>query len=140
MDTAHEQPGDPLETARSWLGRLASGPITLAEDDASVLRSLLEEASASRSALANAAAWLRARADLALAREDDPEQPGHEALSRGWRSGSYNSLHVAANHVEDGRASLPREQWPPYMRGEQVRPAATNIPEENGDVHDDTSR
>jgi len=102
------------------LSRVERGNLTLGASDISVLRDLASEIESSRQATTRVAEWIRARADLALTREPDPEQPGHEEFARGWNYGSYNTLHAAANAVEDGRAALPRDRWPPYMRGERI--------------------
>ncbi len=118
-------PADSLAQAQDWLRRIQSGSLVLADDDTVVLQAIVSEIRSAREAAANTAEWLRARAELALAKEDDPEQPGHEEFSKGWRSGAYNSLYLAANAVERGETALPRERWPAYMRGESLRPASS---------------
>jgi hypothetical protein len=115
---------DPAVALGDLISRIESGDTVLRAEDLSVLRDLAREIEASRQVPARIAEWIRARADLALAREPDPEQPGHEEFTRGWSHGSHNTLHIAANAVEDGRAALPRDQWPPYMRGERIVRAA----------------
>lgn len=122
MGTNAEKPTDPLDTVRTWLAAGGSAGMTLAAADIGVLGLVVAELDQARCGMDNVAAWLRARAEIAIAQKDDPEQPGHEDFSKGWRGGAYNSLHTAANAVEDGRASLPRQLWPAYMRGETVGP------------------
>jgi len=111
---------DPAVALDEILSRAERGNLALDPSDISVLRDLASEIEASRQMATRMAEWIRARADLALSRKPDPEQPGHEEFSRGWNYGSYNTLHAAANAVEDGRAALPRDRWPPYMRGERI--------------------
>lgn len=120
----HDETSSRLpEDLNALVSRIRGGDRTIAPADLSTLESVAAALAASQEALSNAATWLRTQADLAISRPPDPEQPGYEEFARGWSSGSYNSLHMAANAVEDGRASLPRDQWPPYMRGEVVRPS-----------------
>lgn len=125
---------DGLALARQWLERVTTGQNGRESEAATVITALIAEAEATRGMRTNIAEWLRARADVSLARKDDPEQPGHEEFSKGWRSGSYNSLHIAANAVEDGKAELPRELWPAYLRGEQVRRPDPETPREIDDA------
>ena len=117
-------PTDPATALGDLISRIEGGDTALRAADLLVLRDLALEIDTSRQAPARIAEWIRARAEIALAREPDPEQPGHEEFSRGWNYGSHNVLHIAANAVEDGRAALPRDQWPPYMRGERIVRAA----------------
>jgi hypothetical protein len=117
------QPQDPLDRARAWLSALVEdgAAVTLSAGDAEALRGLVDETSSARSAQANVARWLRARAEIALNRPDDPEQNDHGELAQGWRQGSHNSLHAAANAVDRGEAARPPSEWPAFMRGQTPR-------------------
>lgn len=130
---------DTLQALTTLAARLGREGGSLSDHDLVVLDAAIAEMTASRLATSNVADWLRARAEICLAQEPDPEQPGSEEFTRAWAAGAYNNLHIAANAVEDGRACAPRDQWPPYMRGERVRPRQTIEPMETTDASDTPS-
>ena len=106
-----------VDKASEWLSALADGgEIRLTSETSGLLASLIDEARKALTLQDNISAWLRARAEIAINSPADPEQPMHEELAQGWRQGSYNSLHAAANAVERGEALLPPDQWPSYLQ------------------------
>ncbi|MFC0302765.1 hypothetical protein ACFSTI_25075 [Rhizorhabdus histidinilytica] len=58
-----------------------------------------QSAEAERAAIV---AWLEQRAEAALNRAPDPEQPGTEHLSNAWSAGAYNALYLAAAKISRG--------------------------------------